>query len=189
MDVGLAALGPRFTVNNFIDGSSQCLRITPSYHGSWSWKRPVGSSSLSPCQCSVLHYFSSEGRSSSLDISFSLDTSAKVCRFQSKKRVIYSVIFSGILGTFCQSGLYFFFSMCFKDVYLSNFACTCNAEPCIFILRKKVQVMNVSLALSQSLNFGRKLPSSELEHYKQGFQGILFLLEFSWQGQAARIGS
>lgn len=146
MDVGLAALGPGFTINNFIDGSSQCLRITPSYHGSQSWKRPVGSSSLSPCQCSALHYFSSERRSSSLDTSFSLDTSAKVCRFHSKKRVIYSVIFSSILGTFCQIVLYFF-SLCFKDVYLSNFACTCNAEPCIFLLRKKVQVMNVSLTL------------------------------------------
>lgn len=146
MDVGLAALGPGFAINNFIDGSSQCLRITPSYHGSWSWKRPVGSSSLSPCQCSALYYFSSERRSSSLDIWFSLDTSAKVCRFQSKKKVIYSVIFSSILATFCQSILYFFF-LCFKDVYLSNFACTCNAEPCIFIWRKKVQVMYVSLAL------------------------------------------
>lgn len=108
MDVGLAALGPGFAINNFIDGSSQCLRITPSYHGSWSWKRPVGSSSLSPCQCSALYYFSSERRSSSLDIWFSLDTSAKVCRFQSKKKVIYSVIFSSILATFCQSILYFF---------------------------------------------------------------------------------
>lgn len=94
MDVGLAALGPGLAISNFIDGSSQCLRITPSYHGSRSWKRAVGSSSLSPCQCSALRYVSSERRSSSLDIWFSLDTSAKVCRFQSKnKSYFFSYIF------------------------------------------------------------------------------------------------
>lgn len=143
----MAALGPGFAINNLIDGSSQCLRITPSYHGSRSWKRPVGSSSLSPCQCSALHYFSSERRSSSLDISFSLDTSAKVCKFQSKKgSYLFSCIFK-YFESFLSVSPLFYFSLCFKDIYLSNFACTCNADPCIFILRKKVQVMNVSLAL------------------------------------------
>lgn len=94
MDGGLAALGPGLSIRNLIDGSSQCLRITRSYHGSWSWKRPAGSSRLSPCQCSALYYFSSERRSSSLDTWFSLDTSAKVCRFQSKKEsYLFSYIF------------------------------------------------------------------------------------------------
>lgn len=110
MEVGLAALGPGFAINNLIDGSSQCLRITPSYHGSRSWKRPVGSSSLSPCQCSALHYFSSERRSSSLDISFSLDTSAKVCKFQSKKgSYLFSYIFKYFENFLSLSPLFIFF--------------------------------------------------------------------------------
>lgn len=86
--------GAGLTMRNSIDGPSQCLRITLSYHGSQSWKTPAGSSSLSPCQCSALHYSSSERRSSSLDIWFSLDTSAKVCRIQSKtKSYLFSSIF------------------------------------------------------------------------------------------------
>lgn len=153
VDVGLAAPGPASALNNLIDGSGRCLRITRSYHGSRSWKRPVGSSRLSPCQGSALHYFSSERRSSSLDVSFSLDTSAKVCRFRSKKQLFIQLYFQVFGELFARMSFIFFkkllllFFLCFKAVYLRNFACTCNAEPCVFILRKKVQVMNVSLAL------------------------------------------
>lgn len=122
MDVGLAAPGPVSALNNLIDGSGRCLRITQSYHGSRSWKRPVGSSRLSPCQGSALHYFPSERSSSSLDVSFSLDTSAKVCRFRSKKELFIQLYFQVLGELFARMSFifskyyYYFFFLCFKAI-------------------------------------------------------------------------
>ena len=60
MDVGLVAHCSGFTVNNLTDGSGWCLRITRSYHGSQSWKRPSGllQAASVPGQCSSLFLIS-----------------------------------------------------------------------------------------------------------------------------------
>lgn len=61
-----------------------------------------------PVQCSSL--FLIRKRSSSLDISFSLDTSAKVCKFQSKKgSYLFSYIFKYFENFLSLSPLFVFF--------------------------------------------------------------------------------
>jgi len=75
-------------------------------------KGQVGSSRLPPCQGSALHYFSSVRRSSSLDIAFSLDTSAKVCRFQSKKELFIQLYFQVFGEQFARMAFILFILFC-----------------------------------------------------------------------------